>query len=106
MAGVGKTTLAVHVAHRLAPDYPDGQLFIDLKGYTPGQTVVTPAEALYHLLLQLDVAPNRIPADLEERASFWRARVAGNVIWWCWTTPTTLRTSCRCCRAVASVSSW
>ena len=53
MAGIGKTALAVHIAHRLAGRYPDGQLFIDLHGYTQGMRPVDPADALDHMLRSL-----------------------------------------------------
>ncbi|TWD75124.1 DNA-binding SARP family transcriptional activator [Kribbella amoyensis] len=77
MAGVGKTALAVRAARRLADVYTDGRLFIDLHGYTPGREPVPPAEALDRLLRTLGVTPDRIPADLEERAALWRSELAG-----------------------------
>lgn len=76
MAGIGKTALAVHAAHRLADRYPDGQLFIDLHGYTKGVAPVTPGEALDRLLRALGMAGERIPADLDERAALFRSRLA------------------------------
>ncbi|MBT2235769.1 BTAD domain-containing putative transcriptional regulator [Nonomuraea sp. NEAU-A123] len=77
MAGIGKTALAVHAAHRLAGRYPDGQLFIDLHAHTAGQRPLEPAEALEVLLRQLGVATERIPASMTERAALWRAELAG-----------------------------
>ncbi|GAA3709193.1 BTAD domain-containing putative transcriptional regulator [Nonomuraea antimicrobica] len=77
MAGIGKTTLAVHIAHLLADDYPDGQLFIDLHGYTPGQRPLAPAAALDVLLDGLGVPPERIPRDFEQRVAKWRSDLAG-----------------------------
>ncbi|MER5999713.1 BTAD domain-containing putative transcriptional regulator [Nonomuraea angiospora] len=77
MAGIGKTALAVHAAHRLADRYPDGQLFIDLHAHTAGQRPLGPAEALEALLRQLGVATERIPASMTERAALWRAELAG-----------------------------
>jgi tetratricopeptide (TPR) repeat protein len=77
MAGVGKTTLAVHAAHRLATRFPDGQLFLDLHAHTAGQSPVSPADALYTLLCFTGMAPTAIPAGLDERAALWRSRVAG-----------------------------
>ncbi|TMR99215.1 AfsR/SARP family transcriptional regulator [Nonomuraea basaltis] len=75
MAGIGKTTLAVHAAHRLAAHYPDGQLFIDLHAHTTGQTPVEPGTALEVLLRQLGVPADRIPAADTERAALWRAEL-------------------------------
>ncbi|MEU7859946.1 tetratricopeptide repeat protein [Nonomuraea sp. NPDC049141] len=77
MAGIGKTALAVHAAHRLAGRYPDGQLFIDLHAHTAGQRPLEPAEALEVLLRQLGVATERIPASITERAALWRGELAG-----------------------------
>ncbi|WP_214325727.1 AfsR/SARP family transcriptional regulator [Nonomuraea sediminis] len=77
MAGIGKTALAVHVAHRLADRHPDGQLFIDLHAHTAGQRPLQPAEALEMLLRQLGVPTERIPASMTERAALWRAELAG-----------------------------
>jgi tetratricopeptide (TPR) repeat protein len=77
MAGIGKTALAVHAAHRLAGRFPDGQLFLDLHGYTQGHPPRTAAEALDFLLLSLGVPPERIPADGERAAALYRQRLAG-----------------------------
>ncbi|UOX91099.1 tetratricopeptide repeat protein [Amycolatopsis sp. FBCC-B4732] len=77
MAGIGKTTLAIHAAHRLAGQYRDAQLFIDLHGHTSGQAPVTPAAALDTLLRALGVAADRIPVDPDARSALWRAELAG-----------------------------
>jgi tetratricopeptide (TPR) repeat protein/transcriptional regulator with XRE-family HTH domain len=80
MAGIGKTTLAVHAAHRLAPGFPDGQMFLPLHAHTPGQRPVDPADALASLLLAAGVDGRQIPPGLEERAAAWRDLLAGKKI--------------------------
>ncbi|HUD38956.1 MAG TPA: tetratricopeptide repeat protein [Streptosporangiaceae bacterium] len=76
MAGVGKTTFAVHAAHQLAPRFPDGQVFLPLHAHTPGQRPVEPADALASLLLTAGIAAGQIPPGLEERVRLWRDHVA------------------------------
>ncbi|HXW45693.1 MAG TPA: tetratricopeptide repeat protein [Streptosporangiaceae bacterium] len=76
MAGIGKTALAVHAAYRLAPMFPDGQIFLPLHGHTPGQRPVDPSDALASLLQTAGVGPAQIPATLEARMALWRDRVA------------------------------
>ncbi|WNI33213.1 BTAD domain-containing putative transcriptional regulator [Streptomyces sp. ITFR-6] len=77
MGGCGKTSLAVRAAHRLAPQYPDGQLHIDLRGYTPGDQPVTAGMALDTLLRALGVPGNLIPDDVPARTALWRATLIG-----------------------------
>ncbi|WP_285689839.1 tetratricopeptide repeat protein [Actinoplanes sp. NBRC 103695] len=77
MAGIGKTALAVHTAHRLAGKYPDGQLFIDLHGHTHCREPIEPAEALEHMLRALGVPETQMPEGLEQRAALYRTRLAG-----------------------------
>ncbi|WP_344666862.1 AfsR/SARP family transcriptional regulator [Catenulispora yoronensis] len=77
MPGVGKSAFAVHLAHRLAPEFPDGQLHLALQGHTPGAQPMNAADAAAALLLQVGVPPERIPADPAARAGLWRARLAG-----------------------------
>jgi transcriptional regulator with XRE-family HTH domain len=80
LAGIGKTTFAVHAAHRLAEAFPDGQFFLPLHAHTPGRRPVDPADALANLLLIAGVAAAQIPPGLEARAGRWRDQVAGKKI--------------------------
>jgi tetratricopeptide (TPR) repeat protein/transcriptional regulator with XRE-family HTH domain len=80
MAGIGKTTFAVHAAHQLAPGFPDGQFFLPLHAHTPGQRPVDPADALASLLLTAGVPAARIPPGVDARAARWRGHAAGKKI--------------------------
>jgi DNA-binding SARP family transcriptional activator/tetratricopeptide (TPR) repeat protein len=75
MGGIGKTALAVHVAHRVAEAYPDGQLYVNLRG--AGATPLDPADVLARLLRHLGVDDRAIPLDPVERAESYRSRLAG-----------------------------
>ncbi|MDX3078594.1 AfsR/SARP family transcriptional regulator [Streptomyces sp. MI02-7b] len=75
-AGVGKTALALHWAHRVAHRFPDGQLYVDLRGYDP-DLPMTAADALAQFLLALDVAQADIPIDVDARAARYRTEVVG-----------------------------
>ncbi|MGN6682314.1 MAG: NB-ARC domain-containing protein, partial [Streptosporangiaceae bacterium] len=76
MAGIGKTTLAVHAAHALAPQFADGQIFVALHGHTPGQRPADPADVLAGLLLAAGVDARRIPPDRDGRERCWRDYLA------------------------------
>jgi DNA-binding SARP family transcriptional activator/Tfp pilus assembly protein PilF len=76
MAGVGKTTLAVHLAHRVADRFPDGQLCINLRGFDPTGSVMPPQEAIRILLDALGIPPQRLPAGLEAQAALYRSLLA------------------------------
>jgi DNA-binding SARP family transcriptional activator len=71
-AGMGKTALAVQWAHQVATSFPDGQLFIDLRGHDP-RSALPATEALAHLLRGLGVADERLPGEPAERAALYRS---------------------------------
>ncbi|MDH6136874.1 DNA-binding SARP family transcriptional activator/tetratricopeptide (TPR) repeat protein [Kitasatospora sp. MAA4] len=73
VGGVGKTALAVHCGHLLAAEYPDGQLYVNLRGFDAKQPASSPADALHHLLGSLNAGS--IPADHQERVALWRSIV-------------------------------
>lgn len=75
-AGVGKTALAIQCATRIAAGFPDGQLFVNLRGYDPEQPM-SAAEALVDLLHSLGVTGAPLPADLTARAALYRSVTAG-----------------------------
>ncbi len=74
-AGVGKTALAVHWAHRVTDSFPGGQLYVNLRGYDPGQPV-SAGDALAGFLRSLGVAGQDIPAEEGERAGRYRSLLA------------------------------
>jgi DNA-binding SARP family transcriptional activator/tetratricopeptide (TPR) repeat protein len=76
-AGVGKTALAVHWAHRVAGRFPDGQLYVNLRGFGPAGTALDPAQALSGFLDALGVPAARVPADPDARAGLYRSLLAG-----------------------------
>ncbi|WP_433132456.1 AfsR/SARP family transcriptional regulator [Micromonospora sp. CA-240977] len=76
MPGVGKTTLAIHLAHRLAARFPEGQLYADLRGFDPVGRIAEPADILQNFLSALGVSPEGIPASLDGRAALFRSAVA------------------------------
>ncbi|MER5624579.1 BTAD domain-containing putative transcriptional regulator [Streptosporangium sp. NPDC002544] len=74
-AGIGKTALATHWGHRVAGLFPDGQLYVNLHGYSQGQPVEA-AQALHRLLRGLGVAVEEIPKEADERETLYRSLLA------------------------------
>ncbi|HYY11096.1 MAG TPA: tetratricopeptide repeat protein, partial [Kineosporiaceae bacterium] len=77
MAGVGKTTLAVHWAHRVARHFPDGNLYVDLRGFDPGGEAVPAQHALHAFLEALGVPHDHLPDTLEAQVGLYRSLLAG-----------------------------
>ncbi|GAA3671793.1 AfsR/SARP family transcriptional regulator [Streptomyces iranensis] len=75
MAGVGKTALITHAAHRLRAQYPDGRLHVHLRAHHE-QPPVDPADALAILLQAIGVTSEELPAAIDARAALWRGRTA------------------------------
>lgn len=74
--GVGKTALAVRWADRVAHAFPDGQLYLDLRGYDPTDAPLEPARAMRRLLDALQVPSAAIPAELDAQAGVYRSHLA------------------------------
>jgi tetratricopeptide (TPR) repeat protein len=80
-AGVGKTALALHWAHRVAPQFPDGQLYVNLRGFGPAATAMDPGEAVRGFLdVLLPVAPTQIPSTIDAQVALYRSLLAGRKI--------------------------
>ncbi|MCD9880649.1 AfsR/SARP family transcriptional regulator [Streptomyces guryensis] len=76
MGGAGKTTLAVHAAHQLAEAYPDGQVYIDLRGFSPEEQPLQADFAVAALLRDLGASEAQIPDDVQGRLALWRSWTA------------------------------
>ncbi len=76
-AGVGKTALAVHWAQQVAAEFPDGQFYLDLRGFGPSRAPVEPAESVSALLHALGGSPEKIPGNPDARARLYRSLLNG-----------------------------
>ncbi|MER6145247.1 BTAD domain-containing putative transcriptional regulator [Streptomyces sparsogenes] len=74
--GLGKTTLAVHWAHRVRDRFPDGQLYVNLRGFGPTGSAMTPSEAVRGFLDAFQVPAHRIPATVEAQTALYRSLLA------------------------------
>jgi len=75
-AGVGKSTLALYWAHRVRDLFPDGQLYVNLRGFGPAGSAMEPAEAIHGFLEAFAVPSERMPLDLDDRAALYRSMLA------------------------------
>jgi tetratricopeptide (TPR) repeat protein len=75
-AGVGKSALAVHWAHQVRDLFPDGQLYVNLRGFGPAGSAMEPAEAIHGFLEAFAVPSDRIPLDLNAQAALYRSMLA------------------------------
>ena len=79
-AGAGKTALAVHWAHQSAEEFPDGQLYVNLRGFDPSGTPVAPGDALRWFLGAFGVTEEQIPDSVDAQAALYRSVLAGKQV--------------------------
>jgi len=77
MGGIGKTTLAMHWAHRVVDQFPDGQLYVNLRGFDQVCAPTSPGEAICGFLHALGVPDDRVPAGLDAQAALYRSLLDG-----------------------------
>lgn len=77
VAGIGKTALAVHFAHRAVPAFPGGQLFVNLRGFDPERPPLGPGDVLARFARALGADPADLPDDPDELAAMYRSQLAG-----------------------------
>jgi tetratricopeptide (TPR) repeat protein len=80
LAGVGKTTLAIQFARQIADRFPDGQLFLNLRGYDPALPPVPATEAIRLVLDAFQIPAGQIPASAEAQAGLYRSVLAGKKV--------------------------
>ncbi|MFC4118302.1 ATP-binding protein [Nonomuraea zeae] len=77
MAGIGKTTLALHWAHRVSHRFPHGHLYVNLRGFDPGGAPVAPSDALKGFIAALGIRPDNIPFEVDDRIALYRSLLDG-----------------------------
>jgi hypothetical protein len=99
MAGIGKTTFALHWAHHVVKHFEDGQLYLNLRGFDSSESAAAPAEALCALLYSLGVPPRHIPGDPTPVPACTGVSWLESESSLSWTMPVTWSRSVRFCRA-------
>lgn len=79
-AGVGKTALALHWAHQVAGQFPDGQLYVNMRGFEPDREPMPVAEAVRGFLDALGVPSDAVPVSLDAQTALFRSKIAGRKV--------------------------